>query len=217
MKNNGKALFIVGTIMAVVGIIWGWLGFYMSQAPILLFLVVGGGVLAFVGSRINRGKEPNKAVDWQQPASQTATQTQAPATAGTAESPPPPPTAIDESTRAVQRKPAESWLLRLPDGATVPIVGSTLVGREPSNEQDQAHSLVRLTDPGPSVSKTHALLQIEGRQLLVTDLGSTNGTVVVDARDNETQCIPNVPVTVPVGGSIDFGVYSVYPIRGETQ
>jgi len=56
------------------------------------------------------------------------------------------------------------------DGRTYPLsIGSTVIGRG-----DQAN--LRLPDVG--ISRRHARLDYDGSQVVLTDLGSTNGTMV---------------------------------------
>ena len=56
------------------------------------------------------------------------------------------------------------------DGRTYPLqIGSTVIGRG-----DQAN--LRLPDVG--ISRRHARLDFDGAQVVLTDLGSTNGTMV---------------------------------------
>ncbi len=56
------------------------------------------------------------------------------------------------------------------DGRTYPLsIGSTVIGRG-----DQAN--LRLPDVG--ISRRHARLDYDGAQVVLTDLGSTNGTMV---------------------------------------
>ena len=56
------------------------------------------------------------------------------------------------------------------DGRTYPLsIGSTVIGRG-----DQAN--LRLPDVG--ISRRHARLDFDGGQVVLTDLGSTNGTMV---------------------------------------
>ncbi len=56
------------------------------------------------------------------------------------------------------------------DGRTYPLqMGSTVIGRG-----DQAN--LRLPDVG--ISRRHARLDYDGNQVVLTDLGSTNGTMV---------------------------------------
>jgi pSer/pThr/pTyr-binding forkhead associated (FHA) protein len=52
----------------------------------------------------------------------------------------------------------------------------------------------------PYVSGTHAELSFDGAVLTVTDLGSTNGTLI-----NGAVLTPNTPVEAPDGGTLAFG------------
>jgi len=66
--------------------------------------------------------------------------------------------------------PARNARLISSDGRTYPLsVGSTVIGRG-----DQAN--LRLPDVG--ISRRHARLDYDGAQVVLTDLGSTNGTMV---------------------------------------
>jgi hypothetical protein len=66
--------------------------------------------------------------------------------------------------------PARNARLVSNDGRTYPLsVGSTVIGRG-----DQAN--LRLPDVG--ISRRHARLDFDGGQVVLTDLGSTNGTSV---------------------------------------
>ncbi|MEW5300578.1 MAG: hypothetical protein WDW36_003497 [Sanguina aurantia] len=57
-----------------------------------------------------------------------------------------------------------------------------------------------ITIPIPTVSSRHALIRIEGDFVSVTDLGSTNGTVV-----DGLELAPNVETMLAVGGEVTFG------------
>ncbi|TAJ47296.1 MAG: hypothetical protein EPO52_12400 [Herbiconiux sp.] len=49
----GAALVAVGVILLLIGIIWmAIIGFYPSQLPIILVLLVAGGVLSWAGQRM---------------------------------------------------------------------------------------------------------------------------------------------------------------------
>lgn len=68
------------------------------------------------------------------------------------------------------------------DGRTYPVsIGSTVIGRG-----DQAN--LRLPDVG--ISRRHARLDFDGSQLVLTDLGSTNGTTVNGQRINAVALNP---------------------------
>ena len=67
------------------------------------------------------------------------------------------------------RRPARNVRLVSNDGRTYPLsIGSTVIGRG-----DQAN--LRLPDVG--ISRRHARLDFDGGQVVLTDLGSTNGTI----------------------------------------
>src|SRR6185369_8881049 len=66
--------------------------------------------------------------------------------------------------------PARNVRLVSGDGRSYPLsIGSTVIGRG-----DQAN--LRLPDVG--ISRRHARLDFDGAQVVLTDLGSTNGTMV---------------------------------------
>ncbi len=70
----------------------------------------------------------------------------------------------------MQGGPARNARLVSGDGRTYPLaIGSTVIGRG-----DQAN--LRLPDVG--ISRRHARLDFDGAQVVLTDLGSTNGTMV---------------------------------------
>ena len=69
-----------------------------------------------------------------------------------------------------------------------------------------AEADLRINDPG--ISRRHAEFRLDGRQVKVTDLGSTNGTVVdghkvreTTLRDGATVRLGNTDLVVRVGGA----------------
>jgi len=90
-----------------------------------------------------------------------------------ARDPAPAPAAFSQQTTAIPRvspTPRNYGSLLLPDGERVPVQpGTVVLGRG-------AEADVRLADP--SVSRRHAELRVEGEQVHLVDLGSTNGTTV---------------------------------------
>lgn len=73
----------------------------------------------------------------------------------------------------------ESRVEGAPD--TIPLERSLIVGRKPSSQPSGAghHDASVVIDvPGGELSRNHVRLTLEGWHVLVTDLGSTNGTVV---------------------------------------
>ncbi len=91
------------------------------------------------------------------------------------------------------------------NGKAVQILGPTIIGRAPVNISRYPEAqLVALGDSAPSVSKTHAALMPTDHGVLVTDLGSSNGTRVV--RKGRARRIPqDVAVMVHEGGVVLLG------------
>lgn len=86
---------------------------------------------------------------------------------------------------------APPFLLRFDSGFELTVTGRTFVGRSP--EPRPAHlggAVAAIDDPTMMMSKTHALFDVVDGALRVSDVGSTNGTSVVDAHGE---------ATVPVG------------------
>jgi hypothetical protein len=90
--------------------------------------------------------------------------------AGGYEAPPPAYQPYDQGGFPPQGGGARNVRLVSADGRTYPLaIGSTVIGRG-----DQAS--MRLPDVG--ISRRHARLDFDGGQVILTDLGSTNGTMV---------------------------------------
>jgi hypothetical protein len=72
-------------------------------------------------------------------------------------------------------------VLTLDDGATMTIQWDTVIGREPGNDErvhreEAAPFLV--SDDAQSVSRSHAILELVDWDVLISDLGSRNGTYI---------------------------------------
>lgn len=96
----------------------------------------------------------------------------------------------EDRTRVTPLRPRQQAHLETPDGTVVGwLTGPVnVVGR--GSESD-----VKITDPG--ISRRHAEIRLEGNEYVVTDLGSTNGTIV-DGR-------PIRRASLYDGSSIQFG------------
>ena len=90
---------------------------------------------------------------------------------------------FDSEGRKVRMQVTEEELVDAPDGL--------FIGRGPD-----CHKRVK----DNSVSRVHAQLTVEGGELVVVDLGSTNGTFV-----NGEQIEPETPVVLQRGTQIEFG------------
>ncbi|WP_366181149.1 FHA domain-containing protein [Actinomyces timonensis] len=101
---------------------------------------------------------------------------------------------------------APALRLALDTGQVVPLAGPSLIGRAPVAAGPWAHAQpVPVDDPAFSISKTHAVITHDGGRLVIQDLQSTNGTVVVEPNGAATQVLPGMMVPLPVGAMIRLG------------
>lgn len=123
----------------------------------------------------------------------------------------PPAAAVPADSVHPAPAPVPVWRLVLPHGdAPVDVAGAVVIGRGPAVIPEYASAqLVKATDPSRSISKTHALLGIDGTGLWVADLGSTNGTFVITPAGGDVRVQPGAPVYVPAGSDIELGQYVI--------
>jgi hypothetical protein len=123
-----------------------------------------------------------------------------------------PPQEMDDATRVVVgRRSAPAWRLTLPDGQQILVEQTTLVGRDPAqNEQWPDALLLPISDEAKTVSKTHAALALTANgQLTVHDLDSTNGVFVAYPGSSEEMVEPGEPTVVEHGAELSFGQFTV--------
>lgn len=86
------------------------------------------------------------------------------------------PVSADEPVRPTA---PVSYLLDFGTGREVTVTGAGIIGRAPQGVGgESALQLVRIDDPGRSVSKVHARFEIDRDGLWIEDLGSGNGTTI---------------------------------------
>lgn len=90
------------------------------------------------------------------------------------------------------------------EGATVTVLGPTIVGRSPVDTTG-THYLLGIPDINRSISRSHALLEIDGPLLWVTDLGSANGSAVALPGGAFSPLTPYVRSPAPAGARIALG------------
>ena len=99
-------------------------------------------------------------------------------------------------------------VLRVSDGSTAEVDRPVLIGRAPSGDRASSRSprLMPVPSPNHDISRTHLEVAPKGWQIVVTDLNSTNGTVLVrpGAVDRQ-QLAPGEPVPVQLGSVIELG------------
>lgn len=91
----------------------------------------------------------------------------------------------------------------LSDGRRLTVSHTALVGRNPATVADV--QLVRVVDPGRSVSKTHLQVGVEPGGVWVADRGSTNGTVVTLPDGAQVVCRVDHQVRLREGATVVFG------------
>jgi hypothetical protein len=93
-------------------------------------------------------------------------------------------------------------VLRLSTGDTVTLDRGVVLGRSPRVDFDgkgERPHVVRLNSPGQDISRTHLEVRLDGWHVLVTDLDSTNGTMVTLPGEEPRRLRPNDPTMIPPG------------------
>lgn len=87
----------------------------------------------------------------------------------------PEPESIDDTRIADEVEvPTPPTQLLLPDGRSEKLAGKMLVGRKPTADNDE--KIITIVDEQRSISRTHFSIEVMERAVLLTDLGSANGT-----------------------------------------
>lgn len=99
-------------------------------------------------------------------------------------------------------------VLRASDGSTAEVDRPVLIGRAPSGDRwgIRPPRLMTVSSPNHDISRTHVEVAPADWQIVVTDLNSTNGTVLVrpGAVDRQ-QLTPGEPVPVQLGSVVELG------------
>jgi hypothetical protein len=99
-------------------------------------------------------------------------------------------------------------VLRASDGSTAEVDRPVLIGRAPSGNRpgSRAPRLMTVPSPNHDISRTHLEVAPDDWQIVVTDLNSTNGTILVrpGAADRQ-QLAPGEPVHVQLGSVMELG------------
>ncbi|MGO4782645.1 FHA domain-containing protein [Cryobacterium sp. W22_MBD10_FK3] len=107
------------------------------------------------------------------------------------------------------------WSLRLADGQRMPVTGSLVFGRDPVPVTRRAATMVSVVDPALSVSKSHALVELNADdELSVTDLHSTNGVSLIGADGIRVELEPGIRTPVLPGMRLMLGEFPVEVSRG---
>ena len=99
-------------------------------------------------------------------------------------------------------------VLRASDGSTAEVDRAVLIGRAPSAQRSSARTprLMTVPSPGHDISRTHLEVAPEGWSVVVTDLHSTNGTILVRPGGVDRQPLPaGEAVPVELGSVMELG------------
>ena len=235
MRAIGGLFIGVGGVLALIAVIWGRSGYYLSEAPILLGLAVSSLICLGIGAgalRYQKGGFDSSADTRATLAdrafaipSKTVVSPGAPPLVATPAGSPPaasiaPESIAPESTAAVEapeawgtldevtrdRPPRTSdWVLVLPDATVLPIADALVIGRQPvSNDLGPTAAV-----PSAEVSKSHARFSIVEGQLLVRDLETTNGIVIVHPDNTEERASSFDETPLHNGDRLEIGSYSL--------
>ena len=230
MRAIGGLFIGVGGVLALIAVIWGRSGYYLSEAPILLGLAVSSLICLGIGAgalRYQKGGFDSSADTRATLAdrafaipSKTVVSPGAPPLVATPAGSPPAASIARESTAAVEapeawgtldevtrdRPPRTSdWVLVLPDATVLPIADALVIGRQPvSNDLGPTAAV-----PSAEVSKSHARFSIVEGQLLVRDLETTNGIVIVHPDNTEERASSFDETPLHNGDRLEIGSYSL--------
>jgi FHA domain len=104
--------------------------------------------------------------------------------------------------------PAPRLSLLLPNGSRELLTQPVLVGRSPSVSKVSGGHVPRLVSLGSAdqdISRNHVQFQVEGDTVVVTDLHSRNGTIVVLPGKPPQKLRQGEPTSVIVGTVVDLG------------
>ena len=99
-------------------------------------------------------------------------------------------------------------VLRVSSGATAILDTDVIIGRLPqgtSSTAAQRPRLLAVPSPGKAISKTHCAVRVEGWDMRVEDLGSTNGTFLLRAGEEPRRVPEHQQLLLRVGDIIDIG------------
>lgn len=88
-------------------------------------------------------------------------------------------------------------------GVHLAIPSRAVLGRKPSSD-DPGDVLVRVPDTTGTMSRSHALLEIDSGRMWITDLNSTNG-IETFGEDGVTRLTPSVRTEIPLGTRVFLG------------
>ena len=100
------------------------------------------------------------------------------------------------------------------DGRRSELGGSAVLGRDPVIPDARSHAKpLRFDDPARSLSKTHALIDVEGGRVLIQELNSTNGIVIISATGIRNEMPAGSSRQLLSGDRIELGEFMLWVVR----
>lgn len=115
--------------------------------------------------------------------------------------------AFDSTDNVPARRPARGRI-RLSTGRVVELERPVIIGRRPKSIRTTGAdlpTLVAVDSPDQDISRSHVEIRAEGEHVLVTDLDTTNGTVLLRGGNEPVRLHPNEPTMVVTGDVLDLG------------
>jgi hypothetical protein len=120
--------------------------------------------------------------------------------------------ASEPEVEAAWQRPGPVAHLSFSSGNEIDVDGLIVIGRAPDAGRfpaDEEPILVAVPSPHSEISSTHVEVRPgtgdDHGSAVVTDLGSTNGTLVVQPGQRPEELRPGVPVVLRIGALIDLG------------
>ena len=113
-----------------------------------------------------------------------------------------------EPATATEPSPQKRYAIRMPDGTVEALDETVLIGRSPSVSKVSGGRIPRLLAIGGGdndISRNHVQVEVQGDTVVVTDLQSRNGTVLVLPGTEPRKLRAGESATVVVGAVIDLG------------
>ncbi|MEH3090224.1 MAG: FHA domain-containing protein [Microbacterium arborescens] len=116
--------------------------------------------------------------------------------------------AVYESTEVVPARRIVRGRIRISDGQVVELDDSVIVGRRPRSPRASGGALptlVAVESPEQDISRNHVEIRAEGEHVLVVDLDTTNGSVLLRGGNDPVRLHPSEPTMVVTGDVLDIG------------
>lgn len=128
------------------------------------------------------------------------------------------PEQADDATVLSSRRTRSKlvWQLHFESGRTLRLDTAIVVGRRPKVPTDTDAEAVQLDSPTREVSGTHAQITPETDAVVLTDLASTNGTVVTEAGGKPVLVRGSARMELREGDRVDFGDGNIATVERES-